>query len=119
LYTKDYINFVTQDKVDGSYIYEESADTRQWFKTTHINLYVEYGGIKYLADYLTASVGSAVSDIVNLYMPVNLVLRNFGMYLELNTVDTAPALYFCGTIDSIAGTKTVTSSFFDPAMFRG
>jgi hypothetical protein len=32
LYTKDYINFVTQDKVDGSYIYEESADTRQWFK---------------------------------------------------------------------------------------
>jgi hypothetical protein len=72
-------------------------------------LYVEYGGIKYLADSLTASVGSAVSDIVNLYMPLNLVVKHFGFYLNLTTVETAPSIYFSGAVTAVKGYKTIRS----------
>ena len=109
LYSKDYINFKTKDQVDGPFIYEDSKENLRWFKTTHINLFVEYNGVKYLTDTVTAPLGSSVMDIVKLYMPINLVVKNFGLFLELNTVDTAPSVYFCGTVDSVRGTKTITA----------
>ena len=109
LFTKDYINFVTQDKVDGSYIYEESPDNRLWFKTTHINLYVEYNGVKYLADAITAPLGSSVMDIINLYMPLNLVVKRFGFFIKLDTVETAPSIYFSGAVTAVNGNKTIKS----------
>lgn len=90
LYSKDYINFKSLDDIDGPLIADDSSENMRWFKTTHVNLFVEYNGAKYLADSITAPLGSSVRDIFNLYLPINLVLKNFGLYVELNTVDTAP-----------------------------
>lgn len=110
LYSKDYINFKKYIDTDlGPKLDEDSNLNQKWFKTTHINLYVEYEKAKYLSEKITAPLGSTVLEIVEKFLPINLVFKNFGLYYEVDSTNLAPQFYFCGSLDSIYQTREIFS----------
>lgn len=106
LYSKDYVNFKTKEEYllrKATALTEESKEN-DWFKTTHINLYIEYGKSRYLATKISAPLRDTLMEIIEHFIPANLVLKNFGLTYQLNAVEDAPSVYFSAAIGT---TKTM------------
>lgn len=106
LYSNDYINFNEYNEhTEAKLLALDKLGTDSLFKTTHVNLFVQYNNeVRAIADIIKIPIGSSILDIVKLYLPINLVLKNFGLYIELDTLESAPTFSFLGTIGEIHGT---------------
>lgn len=98
LYTNDYVNFKTFEQMSQKKgkLLDENSKGKDWFKTTHINIYVEYGNAKYLATKIAAPLSDTLIEIIEQFIPANLVLKNFGLRYTLNSPETAPNVFFSG-----------------------
>lgn len=115
LYSRDYTNFKTYDEMMSSP--PSTANDNFWFKTTHINLYVEYNEVKHLATSLKAGLGQSVLDIVESFIPLHAVLNRVGFTVELNKED-APSLNLGASIGTDRALGHTISTAFDPFWVR-
>lgn len=112
LYSIDYINFKTYDQMlhkSGKMQHEES-DTNDWFKTTHVNLFVEYSNAKYLSASINAKLGTTLLEVIEHFIPANLVLKNFGLSYAVNTVDNAPGFFLSSKMANRSGYRKLGTS---------
>lgn len=97
LYSNNYITFksysdLTIDQINGL---KSIKGQRDWFKTTHVNLYVEYDKVSNL---LLQVETSSLIDLIYSFLPLNLVLHNLGLFYE---IEEQPSLYISSTISGI------------------
>lgn len=109
LYSKDYINFKTYEQMlakKGTLLREDS-ESNDWFKTTHVNLYVEYGSARYLATKINATLGTTLLEVIEHFLPANLVLKNFGLKYAINTPEDAPGFFFTSEFGQRTDYRTI------------
>lgn len=79
LYSNNYVTFKSFQDISVSELLGKKTGNEAWFKTTHINLYIEYSHVQQLI--LQVDTASLV-DLVLSVLPIHLVIHQLGFYYE-------------------------------------
>lgn len=103
LYSNNYITFKSYHNISVSELLGKKSSNTAWFKTTHVNLYIEYEHVQQLVMQVESS---SFIDLILSVLPIHLVLHQLGFYYEFKE---QPFIYFASDLSAIQGRLSLRS----------